>query len=158
MKRFVTLTTFVILTLFYVQPGFAQFSEELKGLRGREATHQGQARIELVARSSTAPGPIPRLAVSMEVVSNTFDGSARIECEAQDEIESGKKHEAWLAFGGVKPQGERGWKQSAPLLVAAAAPLTRRGRSSGGAWHPLRYRRHRDDSICPPKRKGRPGT
>jgi len=110
MKRFVTLTTFAMLTLFYVQPGFAQSGEELKGLRGPEATHQGKARIELVARASTAPGPIQRLAVSMEVVSNTFDGSARIECEAQDEIESGKKLEAWLAFGGVKPQGERGWK------------------------------------------------
>jgi formylglycine-generating enzyme required for sulfatase activity len=48
-------------------------------------------------------------------VSNTFDGSARSECEAQDEVEEGKKHEMWVSFGGVKPQGEQGWEAVASM-------------------------------------------
>jgi formylglycine-generating enzyme required for sulfatase activity len=64
----------------------------------------------LATRGDTAFAVAQRLAVSAEVVSNTFDGSALGECKIQDEIKTGKKHEAWLSFGRVKPQGDQGWE------------------------------------------------
>jgi formylglycine-generating enzyme required for sulfatase activity len=51
-----------------------------------------------------------RLALSAEVVSNTFDGSARSECETQDQVEAGKKHEMWVYFGLVKSRVAQGWE------------------------------------------------
>jgi len=76
----------------------------------------------LASRGNTALGAAPRLAVGVEAVSNTFDGSARRECEVQDEVEEGKKHEMWISFGGVRPQGEQGWE--------AVASMTRCGGGS----------------------------
>jgi formylglycine-generating enzyme required for sulfatase activity len=55
-------------------------------------------------------GGLQRLAFSVEAVSNTFDGSALGECKIQDEIKPGKKHEAWLSFGRVKPVVDKGWE------------------------------------------------
>jgi formylglycine-generating enzyme required for sulfatase activity len=82
MKRFMTLVFFTMLALVVSTL-----------LAGRNAAFAAQ-----------------RMAVSAEVVLNTFDGSALGDCQAQHEIESGKKHEMWVSFGRVKPQGERGWE------------------------------------------------
>ena len=59
---------------------------------------------------NTTLGNAPRLAVGLEAVSNTFDGSARSECAVRVEAEAGRTQEAWISFGKVKRQGERGWE------------------------------------------------
>ena len=51
-----------------------------------------------------------RLALSVEAILNPIDGSVRSECEAQDEVEAGKKHDTWVSFAKVKPQGKQGWE------------------------------------------------
>ncbi len=51
-----------------------------------------------------------RLAINTEAVANTFDGSVRSECTVQDEVGTGQKHETWIAFGKVKPQGQQSWE------------------------------------------------
>ena len=47
MKRLVSLSIFVILTLFFTQPGFGQTSEELKSMRDEiKALKEGQTAIQ----------------------------------------------------------------------------------------------------------------
>ena len=55
-------------------------------------------------------GRAPRVAVDVEAVANTFDGSARSECAVRDEVEAGRSKEMWISFGKVKPQGAQGWE------------------------------------------------
>jgi len=98
---------FFILTLFFTQRVYGQTREELNALN------------EPAPSVSAVPAGLQRLAVSAEVVSNTFDGSVRSECKIHDEIKTGKKHEVWFSFGRVKPLGEQGWE--------AAASITRCG-------------------------------
>jgi formylglycine-generating enzyme required for sulfatase activity len=86
-------TGFFILTLFFTQCVYGQMPSV-----------------------SAVSGGLQRLAFSMEVVSNTFDGSVLSECQTQDEITSGKKHEIWISFGRVKPLGERGWEAAASII------------------------------------------
>jgi hypothetical protein len=54
-----------------------------------------------------------RLALTVAVVSNTVDGSPWSECEMQDQVEAGKKHDVRVSFGGVKPRGGQGWEAAA---------------------------------------------
>lgn len=66
--------------------------------------------LALATRGDVAFAAVQGLYVSAEVVTNTFDGSVLNECNAQHEIESGKKHQMWISFGRVKPQGNREWE------------------------------------------------
>lgn len=87
----------------------------------------------LATGCSTAFGAVQRLAVSVEAVSNTFDGSARSECETQDEVQPGRTHETWVSFGGVKPEGEQGWQALASTTRCGAGPFDRASASLGRA-------------------------
>jgi len=69
MKKLAALSVFVILTLFFTQPGFGQTSEELKSLREEiKALKQGQTAIQkdlqeiknlLQTRPAQPQGPPP---------------------------------------------------------------------------------------------------
>jgi formylglycine-generating enzyme required for sulfatase activity len=66
---------------------------------------------------------VKQLSVSIEAVSNTIDGSAREECQVQDEVEEGRKHEVRVSFGGVKPQGEQGWEAVSSNTRCGSGPF-----------------------------------
>jgi sulfatase modifying factor 1 len=63
------------------------------------------------------------VAIGVGVVSNTFDGAERTECETQDEVETGRTHETWISFGKAKPQGERGWEAVAATTHCGVGPF-----------------------------------
>src|SRR3990172_7381450 len=92
----------ILICLIYIQVGCEQPNDQLKEMRIKIK--------DLIHKILPLHDFVERLAVNFEVVSNTLDGSARSECEAQDEVEEDRKHEAWVSFGGVKPHGEQGWE------------------------------------------------
>src|SRR3989304_6687632 len=87
----------ILFCLIYIQVGCEQPNDQLKEMRNEIK--------DLIHKILPLHDSMKQLSVSIEAVSNTIDGSARSECEAQGEVEEGRKHEAWVSFGGVKPQG-----------------------------------------------------
>ena len=104
----------ILFCLIYVQIGCEEPYDQLKEIQNGIK--------DLIYKMLPPHDSVKQLSVSIEVVVNTIDGSAREECQVQDEVEADKKHEAWIAFGAVKPQKEQGWE--------AVASITRCGDGS----------------------------
>ena len=133
--RLVLLIGLSLITFAQIRPSAS--SEQLVVVKGRtsdvqqtvgDTTNDGLSPMtawrdihELSTTLEAGDAASKRLSVGVEAVSNTFDGSARSECAAQDEVEAGKKHEMWVAFGGVKVQAEQGWQAAEPAQAARAA-------------------------------------
>src|SRR3990172_3320569 len=104
----------ILFSLIYIQVGCEQPNDQLKEMRNGIK--------DLIHKILPLHDSVKQLSVSIEAVSNTFDGSALSDCIVQNEVEADKKHEAWIAFGAVKPQKEQGWE--------AVASITRCGDGS----------------------------
>src|SRR3989304_10266365 len=95
----------ILFCLIYIQVGCEQPNDQLKEMRNEIK--------DLIHKILPLHDSMKQLSVSIEAVSNTFDGSALSDCIVQNEVEAGKKHETWIAFGAVKPQREQGWEAGA---------------------------------------------
>ncbi len=104
----------ILFCLIYIQVGCEQPNDQLKEMKNEIK--------DLIRKTLPLFGAVQRLALGVETLSNTFDGSVLSDCIVQNEVEAGKKHETWIAFGAVKPQKEQGWE--------AVASITRCGEGS----------------------------
>lgn len=104
----------LLFSLSYIQIGCVEPYDQLKEMKNEIK--------DLIRKALPLFGAVQRLALGVETLSNTFDGSALSDCIVQNEVEAGKKHETWIAFGAVKPQKEQGWE--------AVASITRCGDGS----------------------------
>src|SRR3990172_6419237 len=92
----------ILFCLIYIHVGCEQPNDQLKEMRNEIK--------DLIHKILPLHDSVKQLSVSIEAVSNTFDGSVRSECEAQHEVDAGKKYKSWVSFGEVKPLGEQGWE------------------------------------------------
>src|SRR3989337_1434646 len=97
----------ILFCLIYIQVGCEQPNDQLKEMRNEIK--------DLIQKILPLHDSMKQLSVSIEAVSNTFDGSALSDCIVQNEVEAGKKHETGIAFGRDKPQGERGWEAGSSI-------------------------------------------
>src|SRR3990170_7420894 len=89
----------ILFSLIYIQIGCEQPYDQLKEMQNGIK--------DLIYKMLPLHDSVKQLSVSIEAVSNTFDGSALSDCIVQNEVEAGKKHDTWIAFGAVKPQREQ---------------------------------------------------
>jgi len=63
-----------------------------------------------VMATACTRAPSERVVLQVGTVENALDDSQRVGCSLQDDVEAGTRHEAWISFGDVKPDAERGWE------------------------------------------------
>ena len=53
--------------------------------------------------------PSERVRLHVETVENALDDSQRVACRLQEDVGAGTRRAAWIFFGDVKPDADRGW-------------------------------------------------
>ena len=73
--------------------------------------------------------PPQELAIKLEAVKNTVDGSALRGCLVRGDAGPGKRQEIWMAFGAVKPRTEVGWEPVATRAECGVGTFDKVGAS-----------------------------
>jgi formylglycine-generating enzyme required for sulfatase activity len=102
-RKLIALAIIINLTLFTAHFAYGQAAAE----QNMGTALKGQ---ELFNWASSTLNDQQILSITVETISNTFDGSALSQFQAQDEVESGAKHNMWVSFGRVIPHGDNNWE------------------------------------------------
>jgi len=79
----------------------------------------------LTVPACTRGAPPGRVIVELRTVENVLDDSQRTGCTLQEEVEAGTTHDAWISFGDVEPDAERGWKVRRTRVHCGRGPFAK---------------------------------